>query len=243
MNGRRSKEPLYLKVRDALAQELAQGHYAPGAALPNERELAAAHSVSIGTLRTAVDALVAEGMLIRQQGKGTYAAQHDRDRLRFYFFHVVEHDADSKRYPDVGLVSFAVEKADATVAAKLNIERGAKAFHLRNLIRLNAQPTIVDDIWLDAQRFRGLTEATVCNRPSTLYQLYQANFGLTVVRSLERLRAVSCPAASAKLLGVPTNAPVLAIRRQAVAYDGTPIEWRVSTVNTALHEYTNDLSA
>jgi GntR family transcriptional regulator len=243
MNTRKSNVPLYRQVRDALAHELSKGTYLPGSALPNEKDLAAGHNVSIGTLRTAVDALVAEGMLIRQQGKGTFVAAHDRDRLRFYFFHVVEHDGERTSYPNVGLVSFGDVKADATAAAKLAIERGQRIVHMRNLIRINDEPVVVDDIWLDASRFRGITEDIVRQRPSTLYHLYQQRFGLTVVRSLERLRATGCVAAHARLLGIEVGSPVLQIRRQAVAYDGTPIEWRVSTVNTARHEYTSELGA
>ena len=45
--------------------------------------------VSIGTVRKAIDELVAANLLIRQQGRGTFVASHNRDRLLFYFFHVV----------------------------------------------------------------------------------------------------------------------------------------------------------
>jgi GntR family transcriptional regulator len=240
---KRNSEPLYAQVRAVLAREIASGKYPPGSALPNERDLAQAHDVSIGTLRAAVDTLVSEGSLIRQQGKGTFVAQHDRDRLRFYFFHVVEHEGERTHYPEVGLVQFVETKADAVIAAKLQVPRAAKVFHLRNLIRLDGAAVIVDDIWLDSTAFRGITEMMIRQRPSTLYQLYQEKFGRTVVRSLERLRASACAEGHARLLGIPTDAPVLQIRRQAVAYDGSPVEWRVSTVNTARHEYTSDLGS
>ncbi len=234
-------DPLYLKVQRALARALAEGQFLPGDALPGEKTLALEHGVSIGTLRAAVDGLVAEGMLIRQQGKGTFVAEHDRDRLRFYFFHIVEHDAEKEGYPDVGLVQFGQMKADAAVATKLGLARGATVFHIQNRVRLLGEVVAVDDIWVCAIKFSGLTEGRVRNRSSTLYQLYQSEFGLTVVRSSERLRAVGCVAAHARLLGVSVGAPALEIRRQAVAYDGTPVEWRVSTVNTAAHEYANEL--
>lgn len=232
--------PLYVRVREALTAELSRGTYPPGAALPNERELASRYGVSIGTLRAAVNTLVADGVLVRQQGRGTFVATHDRDRLRFYYYHIVEHGKAKEHYPEVAFVQFMKTKAEQDVASRLGIERGAAVFHLRNRVSLAGVVVNVDDIWLCAKRFAGLDEKTIRERQSTLYQLYQARFNLTVARTAERLRACSCGPEHAALLSLPVGAPVLQIRRLAYAYDGTPIEWRVSTVNTTRHEYANE---
>src|SRR5437879_736372 len=92
LNGSPVAAPLYREVRRRLLDSLAGGVWAPGDALPPEAELAKRYTVSIGTLRKAVDELVADGILVRQQGRGTFVARHNRDRLLFYFFHVVAAD-------------------------------------------------------------------------------------------------------------------------------------------------------
>ncbi len=235
--------PLYQQIKQKLIEQLASGAFAPGAILPSERELALQFGVSIGTLRTAVDALVTEGILVRQQGRGTFVATHDQDRLRFYFFHIVEHDQDKKYYPDVRLASFYAGKADSHAAQKLGLKRGAATYQLRNVLWLGGNPVMVDEITLPAAQFRGLTEVVVRNRTSTLYNLYQAKFGITVARSSERLRAQPALPEHAPLLGVEVGAPVLQIRRVAMGYDDVPVEWRVSHVNTALHEYSSELAS
>ena len=235
--------PLYQQVTHRLLAQLAAGDFAPGQALPSERELALAYGVSIGTLRTAVDALVKDGILVRQQGRGTFVAMHDRDRLRFYFFHIVPHDREKHGYPDVRFASFYAGKADAVAAEKLGINRGVATFHICNVLWLDSQPVLVDEITVAAARFRGLTEAMVRERTSTLYNLYQANFGITVARSSERLRSQIVTPEHARLLQLNAGAPVLQIRRIALQYDGVPVEWRVSNVNTALHEYTAELGS
>jgi GntR family transcriptional regulator len=38
-----------------------------------------------------------------------------------------------------------------------------------------------------------------------------------------------------------TETPALVIRRVAFTYDGQPVEYRVSWVNTERHEYSSDL--
>src|SRR5947209_5874021 len=71
-NGSMLAAPLYREVRRRLLDSLAGGVWAPGDALPPESELAKRYTVSIGTLRKAVDELVADGILVRQQGRGTF---------------------------------------------------------------------------------------------------------------------------------------------------------------------------
>jgi len=56
--------PLYKEVRNLLTQGLAQGEWQPGEALPSESKLAQRFHVSIGTIRHAIDELVAEQILV-----------------------------------------------------------------------------------------------------------------------------------------------------------------------------------
>jgi GntR family transcriptional regulator len=100
---------------------------------------------------------------------------------------------------------------------------------------------IIDDITVSAQRFPGLTEKRFRERPSTIYNLYQDLYGISVVRSSERLRAVAADAEIASLLGIAPGAPLLQIRRIALAYNDLPVEFRISHVNTAGYEYFSDL--
>ena len=228
--------PLYRELERRMLDALASGEWKPGDAIPAERRLAERYSVSIGTVRKAIDALVDANLLIRQQGRGTYVATHTRDRLLYYFFHVVP-EGGAKEYPDVRLCAFARGKADRVEADKLAIELGEPVVRIRNLLHLGGEPVIVDDLAIAAARFPGLTEKQFRERPSTIYHLYQDTFGITVTRSSERLRAVVADADAASLLNVPRGTPLLAIRRVALGLAGEPVEWRVSRVNTARHEY------
>ena len=233
--------PLYREVKRQLMEAMSGGEWKPGEAIPAERRLAERYGISIGTVRKAIDELVAENMLIRQQGRGTYVASHNRDRLLFYFFHVVPHDG-AKQYPVVRLLGFARAKADKLASDKLGIALGDPVLRVRNLLSLSDSPVIVDDITIAAARFTGLTERAFRDRPSTVYNLYQEAFGTSVVRTVERLRATTADADIAPLLQVARGAPLLQIRRVALSYNDVPVELRISHVNTALHEYWSELN-
>jgi GntR family transcriptional regulator len=75
-------EPAYQSVRDQLRDEIAAGHYRDGVRLPTESELVARHAVSRQTVRRAFVDLVAEGVVYRVPGRGTYASGPARRYLR-----------------------------------------------------------------------------------------------------------------------------------------------------------------
>ncbi len=210
--------PLYKDVKRRPTEAPTRGEWKPGGAIPAERRLSEHYRISIGTVRKAIDELVAENILIRRQGRGTFVASHTRDRELFYFLHVVPEDGP-KPYPDVAL------------------HPGDAVFRIRNLLRFDGAPVIVDDITLPAQRFAGLTERRFRERRSTIYNLYEEAFGLSVVKTRERLRATRADAASAALLGVAAASPLLQTRRIALTYRDAPDEYRVSLVTTERHEY------
>ena len=233
--------PLFRAVRGALLRAIEGGAVAPGDPLPSENELALSFGVSVGTLRRAVDDLVAEHILVRRQGRGTFVATHTSDRFLFQFFHVERADG-LREPPAVELLSFERTRLEAEPAAALSLNEGDAAFVAENRLTLQGRPVVYDRLWLPANTFRGLTEKRLRERPSTLYHLYQSAFGITVARAHERLRAVAADRSAARVLGVAPGAPVLQVRRTAVALGGQAVEYRVSTVHTHQHEYVNLLS-
>jgi GntR family transcriptional regulator len=231
---------LYEQVRAQLIEGISAGQWRAGEAIPTEARLAERFGVAIGTVRKAVDSLVAEQALIRRQGKGTYVTAHDDSRLLFHFFHVVARDG-AKTYPDVRTVDFRRERADAESAAALAIAPLEKVIRIRNVLSLEGAPVIVDDITLPAELFRGLTEKIFLARGNTIYHLYQSRYGINVLRTDERLRAVPAPRDIAQQLQVAGAAPLLEIRRVALTFRDRPVELRLSRVNTARHDYHNTL--
>jgi GntR family transcriptional regulator len=231
--------PLYKEVKLRLTRGLASGDWKPGEAIPSESRLAAQFNVSIGTIRKAIDELVAEQILVRQQGRGTFVATHTADRTLFYFFHIVAKDG-SRELPVTQLLSFRAGKAAAEEQEALAIERAAPVFRIRNLLRLSGRPVLYDELTVAEKRFPGLTEEMFARRETTIYGMYQGQWGLNVVRISERLSAGAAPARAASELGIDTGSPVLMVKRIAYTYHDEPVEYRVSWVDTAHHEYLSD---
>ena len=232
--------PLYRDVKRLLTRSIAAGEWPPGAALPSETRLAERFNVSIGTLRKAIDELVAERMVVRQQGRGTFVATHGSSRLLFHFFHIAPRGSE-KQYPSTRTLSFRRSRAAPDEARKLGLGPGEPVLRIRNLLTLQEQPVIVDDLVLPQRLFPDLTQKIFTARDNTIYHLYQTRYGINVLRTSERLRATLASAEIARLLGVKQGAPLLEINRTALSYHDVPVELRRSLVNTEKHEYFSDL--
>lgn len=241
--------PRYRLVKQALQKMIETGQYRAGNVLPSESVLASNLRVSIGTLRRAVDELVHEHVLVRRQGKGTYVALHSPARFMFQFFHVeprwsfgdgeAMHLQKPAEYPTIECLSFAGGRATALQASALRIKPGDGVFNFENRLLLSQRAVARDEICVSSALFKGLSEKKFTQRAGTIYSLYQTGFGITVLRTLERARAVAADIASAKLLGVSAGTPVIEIHRLALTFGDRPVEYRVSTLNTVAHDYVN----
>lgn len=229
-------QPLYAEVRGRIADTIRAGEWRPGDAIPTEKKLCERFGVSMGTLRKAVDELVASGLLVRQQGRGTFVGRHSQDRYLFSFFHLVGRDGH-KGYPDVRFERFGATPADAVAGDLLGVKPRTRLLVLTNVLSLRGELTSIDVIHLPSALFPGLTEERLRKRDKTLYQMYQDEFNLTVVRASERVRGVAATPEQARLLGIETGVPLLEIVRVAYGFQDRPIELRYSYVNTRHCEY------
>ncbi|MDP9045585.1 MAG: GntR family transcriptional regulator [Pseudomonadota bacterium] len=233
--------PLYQAVKRSLLHAIETGRCAPGKTLPSEGEIATAMGVSIGTLRRAVDELVAEQILVRRQGLGTFVASHGPDRSLSQFFRIERADG-LREAPHVDLLSFERSRLPEEPAKALHLRTGETVFQVENRLSLQGSPVIYDKLFLPSTLFKGLTEKRWRERSGTLYQFYQSEFGITVVRAGERARAVSADQQAARVLDLSVGQPVMQVRRTALGFGDRPVEHRISIINTAGHDYVNLLS-
>ena len=92
MNPRKSppdeRLPLYQRLRDEMLEKITLGEWHPDEAIPPESELTRTYGVAVGTVRKAVETLVAEGLLERNQGRGTFVRRPSFDASLFRFFSI-----------------------------------------------------------------------------------------------------------------------------------------------------------
>jgi len=232
--------PLYRDIKRDLTQRIAAAEWLPGGVLPSESRLAAHYDAAIGTVRKAIDELVAERIVLRRQGSGTYVATHNTNRLLFHFFHIVPRKG-GRLAPTTRTLAFRRARALADEARGLQLRPDATVFRIRNLLSLGGEPVVLDHLVLPAHLFPDLSWKVLNGRGNTIYHLYHTRYGVNVLRTTERLRAVRADVRAAKLLGASVGSPLLQISRTALTYGDAPVELRESLVNTGRHDYFSDL--
>jgi len=243
--------PLYQQIKGLILQSLQAGEWKPSEAIPSEMDLAVRFRVSQGTVRKAIDALAADNLLVRRQGKGTFVATHAAQHMPYRFL---------KLKPDVGnatgegpaqrdIIDCKRQRANADVARALALRPGDAVLQIRRVLSFqnmgpNGQyvPTILEDLWLPGGSFKGLTTELLAGYEGAMYALYETEFNVHMVRAEEKIRAVHPDVGQARLLQVDATAPLLSVERVAYTYNDVPMELRRGLYSTLTHHYYNELS-
>ena len=233
--------PLYQQIKALLVANLERGEWGAGEAIPSEIELAARFKVSQGTVRKAIDELAAENLLVRRQGKGTFVATHAEERVQFRFLRLMPDDGEPTNM-ERRLIDCKRQRAPGEIARALKVRTGEAAIRIRRMLSSKGAPVVLDDIWLPAQLFKGLTAQRLAEHRGPMYRLFEAEFGVHMIRAEEKIRAVIADSASAELLAVAPGAPLLSVERLSLTYGDKPVELRRGLYTTASHYYRNDLS-
>jgi GntR family transcriptional regulator len=226
--------PLYAQVREQLVERIRSGVWKPGQLIPSEFDIAAEFGVSQGTARKAIGALAAEGLVMRQQGRGTFVVEHTPTHVLFRFFNMFD-AAGQLIVPDSRNAVARVAPANRAEQAALNLAAGAQVVRIDRIRTRDGIPFISETIALPQELFPDL--AQIEELPNTLYDLFQKTYGILVVRTEDRLSAIAADAPTGNALRLPVGAPLLRIDRTAFGLDDRPIEWRVSLCHLAGAHY------
>ncbi|HEY5799526.1 MAG TPA: GntR family transcriptional regulator [Burkholderiaceae bacterium] len=233
--------PLYQQIKGLITQSLQSGEWKPGELIPSEVELAGRFKVSQGTVRKAIDELAAENLVVRKQGKGTFVATHHEARAHFRFLRLVP-DAGVPHHPDNQILDVKRVRSPAEVARLLDLKSGDAVVFIKRVLSFEGQPTIVEELWLPGQLFKGLTAERLNEYKGPMYGLFESEFGTRMIRASEQIRAVAADAETAGLLRVEAGTPLLSAERVSFTYGDKPVELRRGWYATHNHHYQNELS-
>jgi len=192
----------------------------PDQAIPSERELMMTYGVSRATVRKAVDGLVADGLLQRTQGLGTFAL---RPRVESTL-HLASFTNDMRRRglnPSTRLLNVSLLRPPPEVAANLGLGPRDHAWRVTRLRLADGQPLAHEAGWYSAPALPDLDRLDL--EGDSLYHLIGTTYGLWIDRAVQVLWGESATAEMAALLAAPVHTPLLVFRRTATAA-GRPIE-------------------
>ena len=236
--------PLYQQIKVLILQSLQAGEWKPSAAIPSEIELAARFRVSQGTVRKAIDELASENLLVRRQGKGTFVATHAERQIQYRFLKLIPDNGDpsSEGPAQRHIIDCKRTRASVEVARALSIRTGDAVLQVRRVLSFTGTPTILEDLWLPASPFKGLTAERLRDYDGPMYALFETEFDVRMVRAEEKIRAVLPDPEQCVLLKTNPQTPLLSVERIAYTYNDAPMEMRRGLYLTNKHYYRNALN-
>ena len=236
--------PLYQQIKVLILQSLQDGEWKPGDVIPSEMDLAARFRVSQGTVRKAIDELSAENLVVRRQGKGTFVATHAEQQVQYRFLRLLPDtgDASSEGPAQRRIIECKRLRAPADIARALGLRSGDAVLHVRRVLSFQQVATILEDLWLPAAPFKGLTAERLDSYRGPMYALFETEFGVRMVRAEEKIRALAASEPACELLKVKAGEPLLSVERTAFTYNDLPMELRRGLYRTDTHHYRNSLS-
>jgi GntR family transcriptional regulator len=239
--GSPSFRPLYQQIKALITQSLQAGEWKPGELMPSEVELAARFKVSQGTVRKAIDELAAENLVMRRQGKGTFVASHAEERAHFRFLRLRPDDG-VPHHPENRFLEVKRMRAPAEVARLLELKSGDAVVYIKRVQSFEGAPTILEELWLPGQLFKGLSAERLVEYKGPMYGLFETEFGTRMIRATEKIRAVAADAGTAEYLKVAEGTPLLCGERVSYTYGDKAVELRRGMYLTSHHHYMNELS-
>jgi GntR family transcriptional regulator len=236
--------PLYQQIKVLILQSLQAGEWKPSASIPSEMELASRFKVSQGTVRKAIDELAAENLLVRRQGKGTFVATHAERQIQYRFLKLIPDNGDpsSEGPAQRNIIDCKRARASVEIARALAIRSGDAVLQVRRVLSFASIPTILEDLWLPAAPFKGLTAERLRDYNGPMYALFETEFDVRMVRAEEKIRAVLPDSEQCELLKTSAQSPLLSVERIAYTYNDVPMEVRRGLYVTSRHYYRNALS-
>jgi GntR family transcriptional regulator len=224
VNGRRSglesRVPKYLAIYRVLADRIGGGHYPPGAPLPAQRELVEEFDVSLMTVRQAIQALEADGLLETRHGVGTFVRQpafsYGLTGLRSLSQELVEQGIAL----ETEVLGAEPVDPPADVGARLRVPEGGRVLAVERLRSAGGSPLLLQTSYLAPGPGSRIDVEQLRRR--SLYRLLE-ELGTPVREASETIRAVALTGPQADVLGLPPGSPALLSCRLSRGDGGTPL--------------------
>ena len=239
----RGNEPLYTQVMRRLRADLSEGRLRPGQRLAPERELCARFGVSRRTLRRALLELEERGLMTAAGRHGWYVAASPLVELAQGPHSLTAWAREAGFSLTSRVIHAGLTEAGPLEAAALGVAEGDHVYALERLRVVDGLALSLDRSHLPAELADML--AGVDFTTASLYDVVAERAGLVPGGRDCVLQAATADGRTARLLDIPTGAPLLIVHETVVDQRGRPLEfarlanrgdrWRYRTTHLAPH--------
>lgn len=228
--------PLHYQIKEILQEMIENEELKPGQSIPTERELCEFQGVSRMTVNKAIMSLVNEGLVYREQGKGTFVSiakvNREISQLKSFTEQMQENGVVSK----TKILSFKVIEATKKYRHELKMpEDENKIIEIKRLRFSDEQPVAIETAWLPYHLFKGMTRDIIENK--SLYQIFREKYGYYPDKAKQTIEPTMLNDYESKLLNQEKSALALIFRRTTYLENETPIEYTKAIYRSDKYKY------
>lgn len=233
--------PLYCQLEELIREKIAAGDWQPGDLIPSERELSERHGISRMTARRAMNELAGEGLLRRQQGRGTCVAKPKIEQRLARLTGFTQDMRKRGLHPGARVLRLEMVAPPSLVAEALQIDPDQSVVLLERLRIAGDEPMALETCHLHFADALELLEESFENR--SLYELLTETYDLVPTRAEQQIEAGLCSRRERGLLGLQEGAPVLKNRRTTFDQRNRPFEYTESVYRGDRYVFHAELTA
>jgi DNA-binding GntR family transcriptional regulator len=219
---RDSYEPAYAQLVNILRQSMAAGILRPGDQLPSEAQLCERYGVSPMTVRRAINMLVDQGIVITEQGRGTFVKPIAMGEASFQLRDLQNLFNDTE-HTTVNVLEARIVSADERVARKLAIPIGQRTVYIRRILRTDGLPALYHREYLIYDPVRPIVEAEL--EVTALQRLFSGTGETILKRGEISMEATLLDQEEARLLQVQQPMAAFCFEHLFFDFEDNPISW------------------
>jgi len=213
--------PMYHQIYLVMKEQIADSRFDPSRPLPSEHELAAHFAVSRVTLRSALERLAREGLIVRQRGRGTFVRSGATGGERGELSGLLENLVATGLKTTVRVVELDVVPAPVDVGEALAVAAGTPVCKAVRVRGYRGVPVALLTTYVPEAIGRGITRRDLIDRP--MLALLEAT-GIRVADATQRISARLADTSAATLLDVELGAALLSVSRVVRDVGGQPVQ-------------------
>lgn len=214
--------PLYYQLKDCIAEMIENEELKPDDPIPSERELCEYHGVSRMTVNKAITSLVTEGLLYREQGRGTFVAPGKEKHQLSNLLGFTEEMRRKGLTVDTRLLSFRRKPATKKLQQELQLSGTQDVFEIIRLRFVSGEPYALETAYLPVQLCDRLSADMLASR--SLYDVLNREFGLQVEYAFQTIEPAAVNEYESELLAVRSGALALLFSRRTYLKNNVPME-------------------
>jgi GntR family transcriptional regulator len=215
--------PLYHQLKEIIQEMIDNEELRPNDPVPTERELCQIHSISRMTAREAIMSLVNEGVLYREQGKGTFVSQPKPKHQLSELKGLTEDMGEMGHKIETKILSFQTIDATKKIAKALHLSSEQnKVIKMKRLRIVDEIPYAIETVWLNHEKCFNLTRD--CIEGHSLYAVLRERYSLMPHYARQTVEPIKLNEEERELLGLELESLALLFRRTTYSTNDQIIE-------------------